>query len=107
MRVRNLFIALIIGIAAFTIFFSILLGEFLIFPLFCMIPLICGLRRGLEEQQQRGNEQEREYPRSRPAGTRVEIIDVESDLSEAFCSNCNNEIKEINLRFCPYCGSKL
>jgi len=107
MKIRNLYILILIGLIAATVFFSVLFGTFVIFPLFCAIPLICGLRRGFEQNRENQQEQGSGYQERRSSTHTLQVVEISPGIKEGFCSNCNNKIEEQNLRFCPHCGSKL
>ena len=78
------------------------------FPFILFFPLICCLpsssrNRGESEFESAEQAEEIEIPES-PEYKKKESS---TELDYLTCVSCGNEIKELNLRFCPYCGAKL
>lgn len=75
----------------------------LFFPLICCLPSSSSRNRGESEFESTEQTEEIEIPES-PEYKKKEFS---TELDHLTCVSCGNEIKELNLRFCPYCGAKL
>lgn len=75
----------------------------LFFPFFCCLPSSSSRNRGESEFESTEQTEEIEIPES-PEYKKKESS---TELDYLTCVSCGNEIKELNLRFCPYCGAKL
>jgi len=84
-------ILVIFIIIIFLIFLSFLLNQYFLFlPIVCFIPLSCGFNRRVERNSQQQPNQL-----------------SHSQQIKKKCPFCGMDIIEINLRFCPNCGTKL
>ncbi|TFF96059.1 MAG: hypothetical protein EU547_06840 [Promethearchaeota archaeon] len=101
----NFFIIIIsIVIAIVSIFLGFIFGEFFLFPIFCVIPSVCGARNV--------NSQENEQEESLLASNQEKKSLSRETISEKYklydsCPKCGEIIKYPNLNYCPNCGAKL
>lgn len=93
-----------IGILIIILFFIFNLN----FPFILFFPLICcwpfsSRNRGESEFESIEQTEEGEIPENHEYKKKESF----TELDYLTCLSCGNEIKELNLRFCPYCGVKL
>ncbi|MFX1493817.1 MAG: hypothetical protein ACFFBZ_06010 [Promethearchaeota archaeon] len=82
---------------------SLFFGVFFpTFPFFIILPLSCGLKRRSEEHSD-GESQ----PYENSSTVNMKLSDEKNQKVLTKCPMCNNKISEENLRYCPYCGSKI
>ena len=111
MRLSILFIVISIVLIIISFILSYVFGEFSFFPfIFILFPCCAYGERSQVRRREIMQSRTESRGRSNENGERINIDDLEI-LGEIDvvrkCQICGNEIKEENLRFCPYCGAKI